>query len=1127
MFKTSRKPLRLFILGLSCIMQLIFLPSSQAQEQINRNTKDNTVKTITFKENSGPAITNVTTALAKYLELSSEHTLKLKYADTQENGVIIQKYTQWYNNIQAEHGSVSVMAANGRITFINANIYKPTAALAAAPAISEQQALNKALGNINAQEYMWENVRPSKLTQNNPSFQYPVGRLVWVEDFTQDELNKQLHLAYRFDIYATKPVSREVIYVDAVTGNILLKDAVIKHVGATGTSLYSGNVNFNVANTASNTYEMYDSNRLVSTYDIGGGTDFGFADLISNNSTTFSKSVAVDAHWGATKVYDYWLNEHSRNSYDNNGADMYSIVNYDIAYNNAFWNGFTMVYGNGTGMFFNGFEPLASLDVCAHEIGHAVCEYTANLVYQRESGAMNEGFSDIWGAVIENYAVADKQMWSIGEELRVGALRSMSNPNLFNDPDTYDGLHWVSMIGCTPNQGNDYCGVHNNSGVLNYWFYLLTDGGKGTNDVNNAFEVAGIGVKKAARIAYAAEQMLNSTDDFLDCRNATIAAATTFYGACSREVEAVTRAWYAVNVGAAFIPCNPQIGFALSDTTISKVVPGIICPSSKIISIPVRIIGNAPAGGNATVTFLGAGTAINGADYTVANSPLTFNAGSTATQNVQVNILDNGDVTKNKTLKLYLTITQNGSNATVSYTYDTCYITIIGERNIPDTGADVKSKVNPTNLKSKAVTPFFSRNAMARSQFIVTAEELTAAGLRANQPITALEFNVTEKNSTQAFSNFTLKIDATTAKDLTGGNPTVTTVYYNGNYTTQSGWNTLPLSANLLWNGTDNLAIETCFTNANAGNDNDYIEASGTDNFATSVAYADGGGSGCSLLFTSNFYFSSISKPVVRLVQPTNVVGVETTIAGSRPWAVGAGQNTYFTSTANDKLIANIANANANMGCVNTFVSKQGNGLTPLAAPFSAASKSVKEFTVVASANQATTQYQATLYFDTTELTGVNLANAMLIATTATQDSLMNTDNTVLASVSQTQGKGYQAFAAQLTGIYPRYYLIDKAITIPPPQSIDVIAKNSGNIIVVNNPFTDKIYLKYNLLSESKAQVRLYDIAGKEVYVKEQELKAGQHSFEINLSDKLMAPGNYVLQIVTDSEVMTIKMLKQ
>src|SRR5690606_18989830 len=102
----------------------------------------------------------------------------------------------------------------------------------------------------------------------------------------------------------------------------------------------------------------------------------------------------------------------------------------------------------------------------------------------------------------------------------------------------------------------------------------------------------------------------------------------------------------------------------------------------------------------------------------------------------------------------YFTITQNGSNASTSFTYDTCYIKIVGGQAIPDTGADLSSQVNVGNLKSKAVTPFFSRNRASRSIFILTSEELAAAGVRPNEPITAIEFNVTEKNSTQAFSNF-------------------------------------------------------------------------------------------------------------------------------------------------------------------------------------------------------------------------------------------------------------------------------------------------------------------------------------------------------------------------------------
>src|SRR5690606_2126630 len=125
---------------------------------------------------------------------------------------------------------------------------------------------------------------------------------------------------------------------------------------------------------------------------------------------------------------------------------------------------------------------------------------------------------------------------------------------------------------------------------------------------------------------------------------------------------------------------------------------------------------------------------------------------------------------------------------------------------IPDTGADLSSQVNVGNLKSKAVTPFFSRNRASRSIFILTSEELAVAGVRPNEPITAIEFNVTEKNSTQAFSNFNVKIDPTPLKDLSSGNPAPTTSFFSGSVTTQVGWNTLVLSSNLVWNGTDNLA---------------------------------------------------------------------------------------------------------------------------------------------------------------------------------------------------------------------------------------------------------------------------------------------------------------------------------
>ncbi len=228
-----------------------------------------------------------------------------------------------------------------------------------------------------------------------------------------------------------------------------------------------------------------------------------------------------------------------------------------------------MVYGDGSGRNNDGFDPLVSLDICAHEIGHGVCQSTANLVYQRESGALNEGFSDIWGAVIESWADpleqdgTPKKHWLIGEELSDEPMRNMQNPKECKQPDTYLGEYWepASTSDCpTPNPNtNDYCGVHCNSGVLNHWFYLLTEGGSGTNDNFKQYAVTGIGIEKSAKIAYLTELSLSNNAVYSNCRTASISAAKTLYGNCSAEFKNVVRAWYAVGVGNDDSSCTPRL----------------------------------------------------------------------------------------------------------------------------------------------------------------------------------------------------------------------------------------------------------------------------------------------------------------------------------------------------------------------------------------------------------------------------------------------------------------------------------------------------------------------------------------------------------------------------------------
>ena len=215
-------------------------------------------------------------------------------------------------------------------------------------------------------------------------------------------------------------------------------------------------------------------------------------------------------------------------------------------------------------------NPLVSIDIMAHEFTHLVTKQNGNggLTYLGESGALNESFSDIMGISVKKYAT-ERNDWQIGTDVMIYAsnLRSMKNPNNSWDgfkpqPDTYNGLHWVNVTDTT-----DHGGVHINSRVQNYWFYLLSEGGSGANDIGNNFKVNKIGMDKAVQIAYRnLIYYLTPDATFEDSRNGSIQAAIDLYGKASQEHQAVVNAWYAVGVGEEYVAYDTEI-------TISAIMP--------------------------------------------------------------------------------------------------------------------------------------------------------------------------------------------------------------------------------------------------------------------------------------------------------------------------------------------------------------------------------------------------------------------------------------------------------------------------------------------------------------------------------------------------------------------------
>ena len=570
---------------------------------------------ITFNENSTYKSTDSKKVLTEQLELKDNSTFSTMKTESDKSGYAHEKFQLYHQGVKVEYATYSLHSKNGKLTSMSGEYYDIKNE-STTPSISKETAFNKAVNQIGASTYLWENPEnASKIGYHKPE-----GELVFLPsmiDQGEKNTNQKVRLAYKFDIYATSPVSRGDLYIDAITGEALYYNATIKHLGeyshakshtingvgakntnaakalfvsANAATRYSGTQSIQTALSGSS-YILSDATRGngVQTFNMKKGTNYSaavnFTDIDNNwTATEFNNAnkdnAALDAHWGAEKTYDYFSAVHGRNSYDNLGAAIKSYVHYDLAYDNAYWNGSVMTYGDGSDTYF---DALTSIDVAGHEIGHAVCEKTANLAYQKESGAMNEAFSDIWGACIEYYAAPGKSTWLIGEDIerRAGrlALRSMSDPKSEGQPDTYGGTNW-KLIECgTPTQANDYCGVHTNSGVLNHWFYILTIGKSGTNDIGNSYNVTGINIDKAAKIAYRLESVyLSANSTYANARTYGIQAATDLYGAGSPEVIATTNAFYAVGVGSAYGVLNycASKGNSVADEYISKVQLGTI-----------------------------------------------------------------------------------------------------------------------------------------------------------------------------------------------------------------------------------------------------------------------------------------------------------------------------------------------------------------------------------------------------------------------------------------------------------------------------------------------------------------------------------------------------------------------
>jgi Zn-dependent metalloprotease len=404
----------------------------------------------------------------------------------------------------------------------------------------------------------------------------------------EDELNaldvedvvEGYKLAYLVETRASK--GNKLVYfntvIDAASGAVLDQWSMLHNVVGTGYSQYNGTVP--IQTTLSGTqYKMLDTTRGV------GGTFGGMAitnanhtstsnpqpgliytnttntwgdgkQYISGGSTTNAngQTAAVNALWGMMNTYDTMKNVMGWSSLDGNNTATYIAVHVGTAYDNAFYTDTCrcMYIGDGSS-----FYSLGSIDVIGHEMGHGVTAATSNLTYRGESGGLNESSSDINGEAVESYArgggtgtviPAGKNDWMMGKEIsKTGTpLRWMWKPS--KDGSSKDAWS-TSLARLDP---------HYSSGPNNRMFYFLAMGSNATSTsemysrylTQSPKAMTGIGIDHAYRIWFRANTTkLTSSSNYADARSKMIAAATELYGAGSKEVKAVTRAYAAINVG--------------------------------------------------------------------------------------------------------------------------------------------------------------------------------------------------------------------------------------------------------------------------------------------------------------------------------------------------------------------------------------------------------------------------------------------------------------------------------------------------------------------------------------------------------------------------------------------------
>ncbi|MFQ5863935.1 MAG: M4 family metallopeptidase [bacterium] len=489
----------------------------------------------------------------------AEKELSVVKVKTDTRGWQHVKLQQLYNSIKVEANTVLVHINDNKEVRIVSGYYLPNIDLDTTATITSSEAISAARTDLNPKKEL---------------SQVPAAELV-VYDF-----DDKTYLAWKTELRSEDPLGVFIYYVDAHTGEVIDSYNDMK----------------------------FALDRIV--YDAGGTSDCTAVARSEGDAAT-GDAVVDDTYDNTGTVYNYYLTTFARDSYDDIGATIKSCVHFvfppTMDPNNAAWDGQQLLYGDGDG---TAFSPLGQcLDIVAHEYTHAVTDYESDLVYRVQSGALNEALSDIFAALV------DSDDWLMGEDCYTpgtagDALRYLDEPPLGDQPDHMDDYVVT---------GGDNGGVHTNSGIPNKAAYLMAEGG-----THHGVTVVGMGRENMGKVFYDAQLFyLQSKDDFLKARQATVDAVSAVFPGDMAKLNTVKSAWDAVGVGpfgVSFDPSEIRISQDDSEDLIAEVT---------FEGVPVSGATVTFSSANTSLAAVSPGSGTTGTDGKVSTTVTGLSCGST------------------------------------------------------------------------------------------------------------------------------------------------------------------------------------------------------------------------------------------------------------------------------------------------------------------------------------------------------------------------------------------------------------------------------------------------------------------------------------------------------------------